>query len=470
MSYSNTFRVGMFILIVSVFHTTSSSAQTVEYVPVDEQLASPPSCYVKEMPVVIISYLPTLDGINLDADRTGIQRSLEEMKEYLLNTNKQVKYMLEEGSRYHGYKNTSADPFLGYRVVEYINVYDTFNLGKEVWWNPGVFRPDYNHVMERINGRKYVDTLGVKEVWLWGWHHDNIEPAESNMASPLTGDISNSERYNDDLPVYDNTYILYNYNFGRTAAEAVHNHGHQIEAQLLFVNGKQDGNEFLFREKFVGWQGNNPPIGRCGDTHHPPNTTQDYDYYNPTLVESDIEDWRPDGGVTTFVSSDTWGSIVYNWPNDNPPSQQTECHWYIYWMQNMPGNGNNIDYGSNYMTNWHKFNANWDVAITSNLGLYSPTPDVMEPCITDIEHVMNPALDLSVFPNPFRDVLHITSKTAEFFTFELVDCTGKKLQVSNGFQSEQVDIDLVDLPGGVYFLQVTLLSGVTGWKKLVKIE
>ena len=55
----------------------------------------------------------------------------------------------------------------------------------------------------------------MKEIWLWGYHNSEIAPAESNMSSPTTGDISNSLRFEDDLPIYDRTYVLYNYNYAR---------------------------------------------------------------------------------------------------------------------------------------------------------------------------------------------------------------------------------------------------------------
>ena len=67
-----------------------------------------------------------------------------------------------------------------------------------------------------------VETKGVKEVWIWGYHFKDIAPVESNLSSPITGDISNSFRHPDDLPVYDRSYTLYNYNFTRTASESVH--------------------------------------------------------------------------------------------------------------------------------------------------------------------------------------------------------------------------------------------------------
>jgi hypothetical protein len=191
---------------------------------------------------------------------------------------------------------------------------------------------------------------------------------ESNMSSPTTGDISNSDRDPSDLPVYSRSYLVYGQNIWRTEREAVHNHGHQLEAILTHADIRQDGIEDLFWPKFIG------QLGRCGWTEVPPNTTVNYDYhdnYNP--VPSDIADWSPEGiGVKTPVSASTWGEHVYSWPLGTwLPSawDRNEAHWYIYWMQSMPGRGNSIPLGVDGMENWWRFTGDWDGSIKAGVGL-----------------------------------------------------------------------------------------------------
>lgn len=350
---------------------------------IDPELATPAAGSLWEVPIAIIRYLPTNDGENVDSDRTGFSGTLAALKDHIDLCGRRAKFMLEEGSRYHGYQDPAAQPSLGYRVVKIITVYEPFAKGKEVAWNPGWYRPDYIQILERFDGRTLVENLGVKEFWLWGWHHAGIEPAESNMSSPLTGDISNSERYNDDLPVYRNSYVLYNYNFTRSQNEAVHNHGHQLESILSHVNQLRDGNTGLFWDK---WCGRNPDgsfqQGRCGNNHFPPNGTSDYDYGNPTPVASDCMDWTPDGtGTWTEVNADTWLNIPYPWPAGTTITntyERTEAHYYIFWMQNMPGRGAHISYDTDALTNWWAFTAEWDYALQSGLGLHCPTEAIEE--------------------------------------------------------------------------------------------
>jgi hypothetical protein len=355
-------------------------------------LATPPANSVFEIPVVILRYLPTADGANLDLSVSPAFGSLDPislpaMKRRLDTFDIQVKFMLEEGSKFRGYQDPAAAPSIGYRVVAYITVYEPTPPGKVVSQAAGfpVYWPDYHQILERFNGRHFVEDLGVREFWLWQSHFDPTMPSydpsihkpevfrglwESNMSSRLTGDISNSDRDPDDMPVYSRTYVLYGQNIWRSEREAVHNRGHQLEAILTHANIRQDGNPGLFWQKFVG------QLGRCGWTHKPPNTTVDYDYrtnYNP--VPSDIADWSPEGiGRRKVVTAYTWGNHAYAWPLGTMPSSQedrNEAHWYIYWMQSMPGWGNTVPYGRNVMTNWWRFTGNWDGSIKAGSGLYA---------------------------------------------------------------------------------------------------
>jgi len=361
------------VIINGTFSGTGTICGYQDVEPIPPFLSTPANNNLNVVPVVIIRYLPSTDGINLDPSTTGITSTLAAMKSKIDIMDKQIKFSLEEGSKFHGYSNSNARPTLGYKVVYYVTVYENIPRSNfQVPWNPSAYRPDYDAILNRFNAQYFVEQLGVREFWIWGYHHGDIEPVESNMSSALTGDISNSERRNDDLPIYNKTYVLYNYNYERSQAEAVHNHGHQLEAVLSYINDRQSNNTILFWDKFVGKESNIHITGRCGWTHMPPNTTDHYDYINYTTVQSDIEDWTPDRtGQLKYVNASTWGSINYIWPSNVIPSQQIESNWYIYWFQNMPGFGNMINYsGSYYMTNWWKFTANWDTCIVTNTGLF----------------------------------------------------------------------------------------------------
>jgi hypothetical protein len=360
-------------------------------------LATPAVKSLFEIPVVILRYLPTADGANLDVsvnpdfwDLGPI--SLRALKRRIDTFDIRTKFMLEEGSKFRGYQNPAALPSIGYRVVAYITVYEPTPPGKvkDVVAGYPVYQPDFHQILRRFDGKRYVEAMGVKEFWLWAGDVNAATPSydprihkpesframdESNMSSPVTGDISNSGRDPSDLPVYSSTYVVYGHNLRRSEREAVHNRGHQLEATLTYVNLRQDGNSTLFWQKFVGPSDPDQPFRRCGWTHVPPNATADYDYHtNYNEVLSDIADWTPQGiGRKTLVSAHTWGDHPYAWPLGTAPASQeerNEAHWYIYWMQSMPGRGNTIPFGLKRMTNWWRFTGDWDGSIRSGLGLY----------------------------------------------------------------------------------------------------
>lgn len=339
--------------------------------PEEMRTPAPGALYV--VPVVSICYLPTRDGVNLDPRATDLRATLAGMYDKITMLTRQIKFSLEEGSRYHGDRSRSASPSLGYKIVAMITITEDVPRDPvEQKHKMGTHQIDYQKILERFGGQDWVDNQGVKEFWVWSYHYGDLEVAESNMSSPLTGDISNSERRNDDLPIYHHTYVVYNYNYERSEAEAVHDHGHQLEAELNYINQKQDGNTKLFGQQFMGFNDQGKPMGgRVGWTHMPPNTPKDYDYQNKTPILSDIFDWTPNGsGRKVPVAANTWGDLSYAWPDKIVPEQKTEAQWYIFWRQNIPGLNNNIDDDGQTLTNWWQFVGDWDGAIVSNVGLH----------------------------------------------------------------------------------------------------
>ncbi len=223
-------------------------------------------------------------------------------------------------------------------------------------WNPSAYRPDYNKILSDLNICNYVENQGAKEVWIWGYHYGNLEPAESNMAGPY-GDISNSERIGD-MPTCTKTYTLYNYNYGRGLGEALENHTHQIEAVLNYIDYD------LFWNKFVNPYGETTGVNHCGWTHMPPNTKAGYDWRNETQLLSDCEDWKPGGtGTTKMVSCATWygGACL----------EDSGTKFKIWWMQNIPGKNNNLTYNEKQLKNWWDFIGDFDRAIQSGKTLTS---------------------------------------------------------------------------------------------------
>ena len=287
-----TFYLGYVFIMVIMLSTPGFTEKIPPvYEKIDPYLATPAPGHIYEIPVVIMRFLPTADSVNVDVSKAPDfwdlgEITLAELKARINIFDKRAKFMLEEGTRFRGYTNPTAVPSIGYRVVECITIYEQTPQGPvsdHLKDGTPLYSPDYHKIFKRFNMEHYVNELGVKEIWIWMGGVNSDFPCydptihkpedfrnwwESNMSSPLTGDISNSNRDNTDLPIYNSTYTVYGQNFRRSHAEAVHNHGHQLEAILSHVNHLQFGNTDLFWKKFVGQdEDGNFITGRAGWTH-----------------------------------------------------------------------------------------------------------------------------------------------------------------------------------------------------------
>jgi len=301
--------------------------------------------------VFVVSYFPVKEG-KIDVGVTGDELgSYDEVKERTEALTKECCAKLEEGSRFRGYKRGDAKPALRYEVIGSVEIKDAIPLRPKVGQDPPL--PDYNAIMKRIDAKALVDGKGVHQIWLWGYH-GKIGLWESNMSSP-SGDVSNSDRDNKDLPVFDRTYTVYHFNYGRGVGEMLENHMHQLEHLLNWADGRdhtapEKWSELLFWGKFVGSDASHKIVtnpARCGWTHYAPNSESDYDWENPRYVETDIEDWRPDGiGQTIRMNADRWG--------------RDPIRWRVYWLQAIPGLDHGLAYKGKKLRNWWSFVTEWD--------------------------------------------------------------------------------------------------------------
>ena len=366
---------------------------------IDNYLKTPANNHSLRVPVVIINYIPTKDGLTKDNSRAADyfrikDRSIEEVKNALNNLSKGIKFSAEEGSKYRGYKDKSTLPYVGIDVIKQFNLYEMplmpakFRSPADYLKDP-IHEPDYTKIFQKIGLQNLVEKLGVKEVWFNVSHlHKGLPTydskihnsqnllvlAESNMSSPITGDISNSYRHKDDLPIYAATYVVYGFNYNGAfdiidfIPNNIHVRSHQIEIQIN-ERDKSPKKE-LFNNLFVGipFSGGKPK-GRSGNVHFPPNALNDYDYNNTTPVLSDIEDWKPDGaGQKKEVNKDTWNKFAYAWPSG--VFNDSQSNWLVYWQQSIPNINNNLNYKGKPLTNWWEMFYNWDLVNKTNKGLF----------------------------------------------------------------------------------------------------
>jgi len=391
--------------------TLGIEVSNVEFESLDDRFSQDQPSIIK-VPFVMINLFPTTDGI-VHNDTIGpssywnIQNpDLSLSKQKIKNLLIVSKNAIELGSSFRDYGTNSAEQYIQLKPEAYINVYVNQNITyrtKELW--NGTKTLDYEELFEDLNIQDFVENKGVKEIWitefpygeypslvdsgLYNQQFNNWLP-ESNMSSPLTGDISNSYRIRDDLPIYSSTYIVYGNSGHRGVDTNLHNRGHQIEAMLSYLEKDKLPNQELFWNKFVGIRpSTNGNIdwskqalnGRAGNTHFPPNATSDYDYNNQDYIESDIRNWLPEGGTVESLNSSLWKNLdlnfTYNKYSDigiGNINNDAHTKWLIFWFQSIPGYQNNIPYekdGVEYtLTNWWDLIYNWDEAVTQGKTLW----------------------------------------------------------------------------------------------------
>jgi len=359
-----------------------------------------------KVPFLMINVFPTNDGI-VHNDTIGPSSyweiknpSLEDSKSKIKNILLTSKNAIELGTAFRDYGENQVKPYVSMLPLAYINIYvsnENEYKTKKTRNNKQTY--DYIKMFSDLEIENYVNNRGLREIWITEFNYgswpslvnsglyDELNDTwlpESNMASPFTGDVSNSYQVPDDLPIYNNTYVVYGNSGHRGVDTNMHNRGHQIERQLRYIEkGKKSGQE-LFWNKFVGADesGNQAMNKRSGNTHFPPNAKFDYDYCNEDQIESDIFNWTPDGGDKQQVKCGSWRNLslnfTYNKYSDDGISNiknDPQTKWLLTWFQSIPGENNNIPYlidGRNYkLTNWWDLFYNWDNAINQNKTLWT---------------------------------------------------------------------------------------------------
>lgn len=345
-----------------------------------------PSLGQQTVKVLVMNYFP-LDssGNSLDVNETDYASSLPAVQAKVDDLTQLAVQAMTNGTKYHGYKDISAQPsgiFQIYDTKEFLKAMPYSNY--QAWSNPTV-RPDYKKMLtDDVAICDYVDNHDVREVWVWGYHNGNpggIEPDESNMSMGTTsqafwnhgtyGDVSNGQQI-DDLPTCNKSYVLYNYNYAAGLGNVLEDHGHQIERMLDFADSAFWNSKFRNPHGLI-----DGTVNHCGWIHSPPNVTDlhQYNWYDETVVQSDCQNWKPDGaGEPESISCHTW--------NGSSCADDDGAKYKVWWMQNLPGLNNGLTYQGAPLRNWWDFYTNFDNAVVQGKWLYdisqvpTPTPTI----------------------------------------------------------------------------------------------
>ncbi len=213
---------------------------------------------------------------------------------------------------------------------------------------------DYYSILTKQDICKLVGEEGINEVWLWTYQSKDRKGWKSNLSS-IYGDVSVSDWDQNDMPICEKSYTVYEYDYGKGITEAVEAHLKQFEA--IFQNISLD----IFWNKFVGfytdprdWSGNWEPYPvtsrRCGSPEWPPNARYQGDWANTEAMESDCMYWTPEGTQQRLtVDCTLWSCNVQN--------------YFGWWMQNIPGPDNGLIYNGSQLRNWWDFISNYNDAV-----------------------------------------------------------------------------------------------------------
>jgi hypothetical protein len=235
----------------------------------------------------------------------------------------------------------------------------------------GTGKGDYAAIFSKYGICNLAATQGVNFVWIWAAGTEAGGPfyAGDFFEWVTTGPTFN-ETYGSNVPNCGHTVVTMGLNYSRDMALAVHSHGHYMENVLGYSFGPASdagagGTDMydLFDGQFYRYHGVNTPLNTtnagCGDVHYPPNTTQAYDYWNTSAVQSRCASYnpgRPGLEHDASVSVSIWEAI----PCDASITANTyDCDqesYLLWWMQNMPGARNSaVDCAQGSMPNWWQY-------------------------------------------------------------------------------------------------------------------
>lgn len=338
-----------------------------------------------KVPVLDIRLFPyDNEVVFLDAPRN----TLAQKRTYVDATMTGLMNNLKDGSTH--VRDGSVTPSLDYQPVVSYEI-----MGIPPTSSAFSGKVDYISILNKLDICTYVDIYGVRDVWMWTGASTQVPGTdESNMAMGMNasglfnrgtyGDISNSTQTND-LPVCNNTYVLYGFNFGRELATMVHNYGHQIERLFQFYDST------LFTN-FSQPYGPTAGTKHCGWVHYPPNGATDYNYNNTTTVTTSCSAWDPASEVVT----ETLNCTAWNCDHEK---------FLVWWMKRLPGNSSPVSYNTETLRNIWSPLADFDNASRASLNM--TLPGYTLPSLSNIA-VAWQCLNCETYSSALRSVLNVS--------------------------------------------------------------
>jgi hypothetical protein len=209
--------------------------------------------------------------------------------------------------------------------------------------------PDAFDYVAMIREQKVVESVekgDVDEVWM------QMMPYGGCWESTMAGDgawFCNSDPIPADELRCKKLFVVMGFNYERGVGEMLEDFGHRTESTMTHVFGSWDpptSKEALAKahawDRFTLYDKLLPGEAACGNVHFAPNSTSDYEWGNPTPVESTCDDWLdyPDlDGAKKQVTCADWGNgdirLHHQWWLERLPKAPGRTdgklnHWWSY--------------------------------------------------------------------------------------------------------------------------------------------
>lgn len=176
----------------------------------------------------------------------------------------------------------------------------------------GVVRPympqeaDYYAIIERFNILQRIAMREIDEVWIFSFPHGGLY--ESIMGGPGAFWCNAPPLRNTEAA--GRRFVIMGFSFERGVGEMLENMGHRAESILAKTFEGLTGDDNLWK-RFIRYDKTAPGRAAVGNIHFAPNSQRDYDWNNPSSVNSECDDWLRNfpnfkGEVRTVTSAE-WG-------------------------------------------------------------------------------------------------------------------------------------------------------------------
>jgi len=168
---------------------------------------------------------------------------------------------------------------------------------------------DYSAIIAQFNILQRVARNEIDEVWVFGFPHAGFY--ESVMGGPGAFWCNAHPLKNTDAA--KRRFVVMGFSYERYIGEMLEAYGHRAESIMDKTFSKLSGDANLWK-RFIQYDKSAPGKAACGNIHFAPNSRQDYDWNNPTLVNSECYDWQfnfPNfKGDVRVVGPSEWGGEI----------------------------------------------------------------------------------------------------------------------------------------------------------------